>query len=429
MSDAERVARLERRLARERAARVEAERLLDVKASELYELNEHLERRVASRTLELAQAKQVAESAAEAKQQFMANMSHEFRTPLNGIIGSCSVVLRRQLDPEIHRLVRIAKRSADALLVIINDILDLSKLERGKLELYPRPTDVRLLLEECTTLVRQGYPKSGVSLDFRVLGTAGHYLEVDPARLRQVVLNLLSNAMKFTESGRVELTLRCEGAGFTQISVSDTGTGIPAHLLEQIFSEFVQVDGSYARRAQGTGLGLAITQRLVKLMDGELQVQSEVGVGSRFTVALPDRWGSEPFEVTGELAAPELRPGLSVLVVDDNPINLAVLEEMLHALGCTAELVNSGKAALARFDPQRFHLILMDCQMPDLDGFATTRALREAHGTARPIIALTGNAFASDRELALEAGMDAHATKPIDIERLLLLLAEWDPRD
>ena len=431
-----RITRLERRLAREKAARKEAERLLEHKSLELWAVNQSLERRVDERTAELLlateaaeRARAEAEEASRASQMFLANMSHELRTPMNGILGSCSLVLAEEEVQWRTREVReVVQRSAEALLVIINDILDLSKLASGKLSLAPEPTPLGALAQESLTFVEHAYDRPEVVVRCVDERSEDPLLMLDGGRVRQILLNLLSNAMKFTARGEVRVVLRSRGAR-VQIRVEDSGAGIPPDQLEIIFQEFHQVDGSLTRKVGGTGLGLAICKRLSHLMGGSIRAESEVGVGSTFVVELPAERAEEALPaVEAEAPVAGLAAGLRVLLVEDNPVNVLVISQMLEHLECEVDHAADGKEAVAAFDPARHDLVLMDCQMPVMNGFEASMRLRALHGLDFPIIALTGNAFDSDREAALVAGMDAHATKPIDLARLEAVLARWDRR-
>lgn len=436
MAPEERIARLEKRLARERAAREEAERLLEERGRLLYDLNQSLEQRVEERTAELLLEKERAEEASRAKQRFLATMSHELRTPMNAVIGSVSLVLgRNRLEDEDRGILEVVRRSAEALVVIINDILDLSKLESGKLDIVPQAVRLAPFLEDCVSFVGAAYERPGVEFSLESALSAGTTAWLDPDRLRQILLNLTGNAMKFTERGSVRVVVGALGEDGFEIRVEDTGVGIPEEALGRIFEEFEQVDGSFTRKVGGTGLGLAIARRLVERMGGHLSAASRVGEGSTFSVRLP--WGrtmgdpsdeaeAEPTEP--EAAPAVLQPGLRVLLVEDNPVNVVVASQMLEYLGCTVTHAADGLEATEQFCPTEVDLVLMDGHMPILDGFEASRRIRASHGPGTPIIALTGNAFDTDRAAALAAGMNDHAAKPMSLEALEALLVRWDPR-
>lgn len=433
MASAEdRVARLERRVQRERRAREEAERLLEAKALELWEANQDLEARVAERTRELRAAMEAAEAASRAKGMFLASVSHELRTPMNAIIGACALVLERgRLVREDAELLSMVRRSADGLLVIINDVLDLSKLASGTVALRPRPTDVGRLVRDCQRFAAAGHGKPGVTTLVEDRRTEKPLVALDPDRVRQILLNLGSNAMKFTEAGTVRFVVDHrpgpDGPELV-VEVTDTGLGIPEEALATIFEPFRRVDESSTRRAGGTGLGLAISQRLAALMGGALEVESEVDRGSTFTFRLPLVRADSPSRDLEPQALRRLAPGLRVLLVEDNPINVAIISEMLDHVGCEVAHAGTGREALDAYRPEAHDLILMDCQMPEMDGLESTRILRARYGAAVPIIALTGNAAESDQQESLDAGMNDHASKPITLDRLREVLARWDPR-
>lgn len=437
----ERVRRLERRLEREKKARKEAERLLEEKSLELWEVNQQLEQRVLARTaelrakvLEVEQANAVAEAArvsaeeaARAKQMFLANMSHELRTPMNGIIGSCSVLLDGQVDlqAEVHASVDLIRESAEGLLAIINDVLDLSKLNSEQVRLSLRPTRLASLVQRCVDLLAHAHTKPSVCLCWEDQRPGDPWLDLDPDGLRQVLINLLGNALKFTECGEVRLTLRSSMSAVL-LEIKDTGVGIPESHLGTIFEEFRQVNERFNRTAGGTGLGLAICRRLVELMGGTISVKSKVGVGTTFSVTVPAV--EVEAEVSEATEAQTVQPGLRVLLVEDNLVNTKIAKKMLSLLRCTVEHASNGVEALERFEPDLFDLVLMDCQMPVMDGLEATRQLRHRHGYDFPVVALTGNAFDADRDAVFEAGMNAHAAKPINLARLSQVLACYDPR-
>ena len=429
----DRVDRLERRLQRERRAREEAERLLETKSRELYTANVSLEARVEERTRELRVAKEAAEEASRAKGMFLASVSHELRTPMNAIIGACSLVLdRAELLEADRELLEITRRSADALLIIINDILDISSLTSGALRLAPRATDLVKVIDDCIQFVRRAYKRPEVEISWADERDNPGCVVVDADRVRQVILNLVSNGVKFTEQGSVHLTLRdlsdLNGARWVVVDVEDTGCGIPQQRLPEIFEPFVRVDDTSTRRVGGTGLGLSICRHLSNAMGGGLEARSEVGRGSVFTFRLPRVDCEHPEEAPHGADESGLRPGLRVLLVEDNPMNVLVVGGMLEHLGCLYTHASDGEAALKAFSPEAFDVVLMDCQMPNMDGFEATRRLRGAYGQETPILALTGNASEADAAESWSAGMNGHASKPISLQRLNALLAQWDRR-
>jgi signal transduction histidine kinase/ActR/RegA family two-component response regulator len=409
--------------------------------------------------------KEVAERANQAKSEFLANMSHEIRTPMNGILGMAELLLRAPLPPEERRYAEILKSSSSSLLRIIDDILDFSQVEAGELEVESIPYDPRQLLEEAVALQLQ--PAAAKGLDLRLEPApelAEGPLLGDPARLRQVLLNLLANALKFTERGSVVLTAdRCPGRDREpqlRIRVTDTGIGIPPEAMDKLFAPFQQADSSTRRRFGGTGLGLTISKRLVEAMGGGIEVYTVPGSGSTFTVTLP--WNPAPEEPAADAATADAAtadgatavaattdgatadgatadstskdgtPAASanrILVVEDNPVNQLLALIQLRRLGYAADAVDSGLEALEILGNDAFDLVLMDCQMPDLDGFQTTRRIRlqETEGRRIPIIAITAHISEAVRERCLESGMDDYLTKPYTLDNLAATIATWLP--
>ena len=575
MSDQESV--WKRRLDRERSARKQAENLLDSKSLELWEtnqqlarLNDELEERIVERTHELDDARVAAEAASRTKSLFLASMSHEIRTPLNAVLGMNRLLLETGLDDEQHDLANSMLTSAEHLLGLINDVLDLSKFEAGKLDLEEVEFDLRRLAEECCELFADSAQAAGVELHGALAPGTPERLVGDPGRLRQVLINLIGNAVKFTTAGEVALRIEARESGpgrvRLRVAVSDTGIGIPGDKLQHIFETFSQVDASTTRRFGGTGLGLAICRLIVENMGGELAVHSTLGEGSTFQfevelglgeestqdlaelrvglegyralVMAPYGWaraalldelgglglsaepapqaealeaqlrsGSPPDlvliddrveegEVEGllevasehevllvrltttvrrgrgahltgsavrELAKPLRRADLlrllrsiaglvpdsrwsaegdgegplleleggrppRILLAEDNPINQRLAERVLAKFGVEIEIVSNGRESLAPARSGRFDLVLMDCQMPEMDGFEATARIRQweaDHGGRVPVIAMTANAMAGDRQRCLDSGMDDYISKPFKPEVLRQLLVRW----
>lgn len=370
---------------------------------------------------------QRAEAASQAKSQFLAVMSHEIRTPMNGILGMAQAMAADTLPEAQRARLEIISESGEALLAILNDILDLSKVEAGKLEIEVVPFDLGRLLTSLSATFAATAGDRGLRLDVDLGSAAGVY-EGDPTRLRQILSNLISNALKFTAEGGVSLKARRAGQVLT-IEVIDTGHGMDAEVLGRIFTPFAQADSSTTRRFGGTGLGLSIVRELAVRMGGDVAVTSRPGVGSRFAVTLPLPFVGEAeavVEAAGRDDAP--LPTLRVLAAEDNATNQLVLRTLLGQLGVDVVLVGDGQAAVDAWSAESWDLILMDVQMPVMDGFAATRAIREIEARegrpATPIIALTANAMSHHIEACLTAGMTRLLPKPIDVRRLAETLAE-----
>ncbi|HSR36584.1 MAG TPA: ATP-binding protein, partial [Desulfurivibrionaceae bacterium] len=398
-------------------------------------LNENERRRETER--ELVEARDAAEAASRAKDEFLANMSHEIRTPMNGVLGTLQLLREMEMEPAQREFVRTAYTSADSLLRILNDILDFSKIEAKKLVLESIPVDLRQIIGEALTLHAVQAQEKKIALTADVDPSLPPRLLGDPTRIRQVLSNLVSNAVKFTEDGRVTVHARVtatdSGRVAIRIEVSDTGIGIEEEKQAVLFQSFTQADGSTTRKYGGTGLGLAIVRQLVLLMGGDLGVKSSPGHGATFwcDLRLPvaaETDGEERAE--GQEAAPGVVLHGRILLVEDNKVNQVVAQKMLQRLGQEVVLAENGEAALqALARGERVALILMDCQMPVLDGYAATtawRAIEAREGRGRtPIIAMTAHAMEGDRERCLAAGMDDYLAKPVKKEALAAMLEKW----
>ncbi|WP_425618858.1 ATP-binding protein [Anatilimnocola sp. NA78] len=400
------------------------------------------------RNEELYEARKRAESATRAKSEFLANMSHEIRTPMTAILGYCDLLLSEaETDEPLQRhcsSLQTIRRNGDFLLGLVNDILDLSKIEAGKLEVEHIPCSVENLLADLVALFRVRAEAKGLQFTARITGHVPPQIESDPIRIRQILLNLVSNAIKFTETGSVSIVVRVlmQATPKLQFEVADTGIGIPADLAVRLFNPFTQADASTTRKFGGTGLGLSISRRLAQMLKGDITVESQPGRGSRFCLTLDlDKAVVAQVPVGGEETtsrAPQspvvqnkvqLPGNTHVLLVEDGPDNQRLISHVLKKAGATVALAENGeqgvRVALAASDRgEAFDVILMDMQMPVLDGYAATSRLRKI-GYLQPIIALTAHAMAGDRQKCLAAGCDDYLQKPIDRDQLVQLIRRY----
>ncbi len=402
----------------------------------LHRHRENLEKEVELRTAQLREAKELAEAATQAKSRFLANVSHEIRTPMIGVLGMSELLLAGPLPEKEKQLAVTVHRSAVALLTIINDLLDLSKAEAGKLTLEQVLFDLRLTVEEALDIMRVQAAQKGLGLFLDYPGEAPQWLMGDPERLRQILLNLLGNAIKFTEQGEVRIVVQIGDAGPDRllplrISVWDTGVGVRAKDRERIFDSFQQADSTTTRKYGGTGLGLTIVRELVRMMGGMIELESFSGKGSGFTVHLQLEAGAPPQDQALQKAhaAPVERPpraGQSMLLVEDNATTRQLVQLLFEGSGLDLFIVENGLQAIEFLTEEKVDLIFMDCQMPDMDGFETTRELRSM-GLQVPIIALTALAHEEDEQRCLDAGMNDFLRKPFRKFELEATLAKWLP--
>lgn len=389
---------------------------------------------------DLRQAREKAEQAASAKAAFLANMSHEIRTPMNGVLGFTELLAASALDPQQQHHVQLIAESGRAMMRLLNDILDISKIDSGQMQISREPVDLRHKLNNCVRLMETVAVAKGLALTMEVDDAVPAYVESDPLRVRQIALNLIGNAIKFTEAGGVDIRVTTDAAApdpCLLIAVSDTGVGIPGDRLGTIFQQFAQADASIARRFGGTGLGLSISSELARLMGGSISVTSEVGKGSTFTVALPlkEAAGTPPaaMSIVNEQTTPvPAQRRARVLIAEDHDVNQMLMLSMATSANFDAEIAENGAEAIAMVEEAvragtPFDLVLMDMQMPVVDGLQATRELRAKgfSATQLPIVALTANAYQDDIVACRAAGMQAHLSKPVRAREIREVVAKF----
>jgi signal transduction histidine kinase/DNA-binding NarL/FixJ family response regulator/HPt (histidine-containing phosphotransfer) domain-containing protein len=413
------------------------ERTVEKRSAELMSANQVLRKEVRQRRRteeELRQAKDAAEATTRAKGDFLANMSHEIRTPLNAVLGMIDLMLNSPLSDQQRDRAEVLKAATDALYSLLNDILDFSKIEAGKLDLAETNFSVRNVLTNTESLLAVKAQDKLLHLNCSISDAVPPRLRGDPNRLRQILLNLGNNAIKFTDQGEISVHVDVEEHEDDEVTlrfgVKDTGIGIPGEHLGSVFDRFSQADSSTKRKYGGTGLGLAISSQLAAAMGGRMWAESEPGKGSTFHFTARFRMGEETGEFdptsTQEIVAAIDLKGMKVLLAEDNMFNQAVALEVLGRQGCEVTVASNGREAVKAFEAHPFDVVLMDLQMPEMDGIEAARAIRAQEVSGRvPIIALTAHAFTEYRDRCLEAGMDEHLSKPIRVSELLTVLARF----